>query len=652
MQTEVRAVQDAMNGCGDRVWQRFSEHCKRELGAGWLEELRGFAEPDLREVLREFWTQLPTMPAALRRARAVSAVLQWADSAESLSGSQRGGHDSRSNSGEGGGGLSSLPSARSSISSQGSMLCRVAPEAAQDAGCGLPRIGSSVQRHDTRKILSRLPLFGTLPTAAVGALASSVRVERVGAGATVFRAGDEGAAMVVVLEGSLSLVAPCGDHLGCVREGNAVGEISVLYPNVQRQASAVAGPSGATLGLLNKADIDLVTSAQRCRDALMSSAQRIDYVKRWFLTTVPLVAPLRGNTGFMDALVGALENHQAPNGTSVVVAGKPGNDMFFLVSGECEVLSRGRPVAAIRAGSYFGEKAMLYGGERTATVRTKVHSHMYRLTKTKFDAILDRFPECMEAVYGRAQESKHLKEHFIRIIPLFSEMKGNAEFVLNLAHALTSRNYRTGEVIIREGDSDSDMFLLAHGTVAVHKQGKGEVARLEAGAFFGELSLVYNQPRQATVKAASPSHLYSLSQEAFETIAAAFPAWWDAISTDRSQGLFAKVEGVELARRSKYHNLEVPEVRGGRADASELLRARMRRREESQGGEAPGTEDRLREMMDERLCVVCAERDRSVVLVPCGHAMTCKQCAADIRARTGQCPTCRQAVTDAVEAYF
>eukprot|EP00666_Eupelagonemidae_sp_cell4sb_P015057 gene15057-11579_t len=40
---------------------------------------------------------------------------------------------------------------------------------------------------------------------------------------------------------------------------------------------------------------------------------------------------------------------------------------------------------------------MLRGGERTATVRAKEHSHLYRLHKADFDAILDRHPECIEA---------------------------------------------------------------------------------------------------------------------------------------------------------------------------------------------------------------------------------------------------------------
>eukprot|EP01062_Namystynia_karyoxenos_P010667 TRINITY_DN13790_c0_g1_i1.p1 TRINITY_DN13790_c0_g1~~TRINITY_DN13790_c0_g1_i1.p1 ORF type:complete len:656 (+),score=216.90 TRINITY_DN13790_c0_g1_i1:89-2056(+) len=644
---------EAFDNCAPGTWQKFREHCMRELGVSWQAELRGFAEAELRESIREFWGELPQLPSALRRARATTALLN-------ACGDQLGGSlcsegaapparcpplpDRRLSS------VTGLSSARSSTSSRGSLSMQVhqdGPDA--DALGALPAAPAQRRRGDTSAMLRGLALFEKLPGGAIDALAECIRPEPHAPGGTIFRCGDKGSAMYVVLEGSVQLAAANGEPLGEVGARGGLGEISILYSDVSRQATARAGPHGATLGALSKTDLDRVCAGHRCRDEIMASAQCIFYVKAWFIGTVPLFAPMRGNTRFVDTMVAALQNHHTPAGAAIVTAGETGTDMFFLVHGECEILSKGRVVAAVRAGSYFGEKAMLYGGERTATVRAKSAAHMYRLTKAAFDGILDRCPECLEAVYGRAQESKHLKEHFIKTIPLFAEMTGNAEFVMNLALALTSRNFRKGEDILTEGATDTDMYLLAHGTVSVHKQRK-EVARLNAGAFFGELSLVYNHPRQATVRAESPCHLYALSQEAFETIAAAFPAWWDAIAGDRKQGLFTKVEGVELARTSKYHNLTVPEVRGGRASERDLLRARMQRRET--GAQPMGAEDRLREMMDLQLCTVCAEEERNAVFVPCGHAVCCRACATKLKSQSGKCPQCRAAVRQIVQAFF
>eukprot|EP00756_Hemistasia_phaeocysticola_P021860 Hpha_TRINITY_DN15799_c0_g1::TRINITY_DN15799_c0_g1_i1::g.38656::m.38656 len=675
--TDIECVAAAFDHCSAGVWQLFCEHCKRELGADWTREIKAFAESELREVLREFWDTIRPMPPAIRRAKATTCILQWAageEEAEAPAGTavqvarlssrgsaRRTSMSSNASSADGTARVVPTPpivpppladaprlgTLVGGVNALEPSLPPIAPNSARGRPVSVGRGGGGGQ---FEFLLRSLPIFATLPPAAISSLARNVKRTTYEAGAQVFEAGTPGSAMFVVLEGSVRLIAPSGLYLAEVQQKGALGEIAVLYPNVQRQASAMGGGAGAVLGVLSKQDIDAVTSAHRCKAELMAAAQGIDYVKDWFLSSLPLFSALRGNRAFLSALAGVLESVREPAGKQVVIKGEAGTDMFFLVSGECEVLQRGRLVANILAGSYFGEKAMLYGGERISTVRAKVDCHMYRLTKADFDRILDRFPECLEAVYGRAQESKHLKEHFIRSIPLFSEMKDNAEFVLNLAMALSSRSFRGGEEVVQQHGTDTDLYVVAHGNLSVKRDGR-TVGRMGSGGFFGELALVYDQPRQATVFADSPAHLYSLSQEAFETIAAAFPAWWDAISADRQSGLFSKVQGVELARVSKYHNLAVPEVRNGNASQQDLFRARMQRR--AQQGTAHGPEDRLREIMDSRLCTICADKERNAVFVPCGHAACCKQCAdKHIRGTRPQCVICRAPVRQVVQAYL
>jgi len=49
---------------------------------------------------------------------------------------------------------------------------------------------------------------------------------------------------------------------------------------------------------------------------------------------------------------------------------------------------------------------------------------------------------------------------------------------------------------------------------------------------------------------------------------------------------------------------------------------------------------------DEHLCVVCLERERDEVLVPCGHMVLCHGCCADIMASSNECPICREEIVD------
>lgn len=62
------------------------------------------------------------------------------------------------------------------------------------------------------------------------------------------------------------------------------------------------------------------------------------------------------------------------------------------------------------------------------------------------------------------------------------------------------RTYAPGEVVIREGDSALNLFLIASGRARV-EQGGVELRPLAQGEFFGELGILQEHPRTATVTA-------------------------------------------------------------------------------------------------------------------------------------------------------
>ncbi len=71
-----------------------------------------------------------------------------------------------------------------------------------------------------------------------------------------------------------------------------------------------------------------------------------------------------------------------------------------------------------------------------------------------------------------------------------------------------SRKYAEGETIVREGDFDSEMFIIQKGSVRVAKKVNGEEVELSVlhrGDFFGEMALLESLPRSATVKAVEPT---------------------------------------------------------------------------------------------------------------------------------------------------
>lgn len=120
-------------------------------------------------------------------------------------------------------------------------------------------------------------------------------------------------------------------------------------------------------------------------------------------------------------------------------------------------------------------------------------------------------------------------------VPLFSGLKGKQVKAVASAFA-RERAYDAGEVIEREGGSAVAFYLITNGSVEVRK-GEKLVSKLGKGQFFGEMALIDNQPRSATVVSAEPG-----------TKALVMPLWnfKAAIQTDPKVAM-----GVmkELARR-------------------------------------------------------------------------------------------------------
>ena len=128
-----------------------------------------------------------------------------------------------------------------------------------------------------------------------------------------------------------------------------------------------------------------------------------------------------------------------------------------------------------------------------------------------------------------------------------------------LAAAAKRVHFDARERLVVEGDEGDSMMLLASGSVSISKSGSeigdGTVAlaNLDAGAYFGEMSLLTGAPRSATVTAAGPVDLFMLDREAVAPILASDPAVAETLShvlAERTAATHARFENRrgELAR--------------------------------------------------------------------------------------------------------
>ena len=104
--------------------------------------------------------------------------------------------------------------------------------------------------------------------------------------------------------------------------------------------------------------------------------------------------------------------------------------------------------------------------------------------------------------------------------PFFAELSRGE--LMELAKATEDLEVEKGKVLTREGESGREFFVIIEGEVSVTKDGN-EVRREGPGDFFGEIALLEDRPRTATVTAVTPLRFFVLTRQSFRSLLAHQP---------------------------------------------------------------------------------------------------------------------------------
>ena len=125
----------------------------------------------------------------------------------------------------------------------------------------------------------------------------------------------------------------------------------------------------------------------------------------------------------------------------------------------------------------------------------------------------------------------------LRTIPFFADLPaGDLEEVLGVGGPVS---FQQGEAIVREGDPGDALYILLSGSAEVDVGGRFHTLR--TGDFFGEMALLTERRRTATVRAAEPVEALRIPAEAFQAFVLKHPS----VALAMMRGLVSRLREVQ-----------------------------------------------------------------------------------------------------------
>ncbi|HEX5628645.1 MAG TPA: cyclic nucleotide-binding domain-containing protein [Usitatibacteraceae bacterium] len=196
------------------------------------------------------------------------------------------------------------------------------------------------------------------------------------------------------------------------------------------------------------------------------------------------------------------------------------NSFYMVVGGQVLVEGDGGKFFPLGAGEFFGELGLISGRRRSSTVRAGANCV---LVESPRRAML-KLVASVESIRKRVDETFLKRAVRAYLAPMLPEEE--------LAELVTSgvevRRYGGNEVLFKEGDAPDGLYLLRRGSVMVSRAIAGRevvLSYLSAGNYVGEMALLTDSPRSATVRAAVTTEAVVLDAGAFKRVLGRNPAW-------------------------------------------------------------------------------------------------------------------------------
>lgn len=201
-----------------------------------------------------------------------------------------------------------------------------------------------------------------------------------------------------------------------------------------------------------------------------------------------------------ESVMGAMAVKNFADGDFVIKQGDDGAELFIVGEGtlRCEKLFPGNEAPTVlktyHAGEVFGELSLMYNAPRAASIISEGSSVCFSLDRDTFNNI----------VKGAAIKRRNVFEEFLAKIDILADLEPYERS--KICDCLATENFAQGDFIIKEGEEGSKFYLIQEGTADAIKSIDGQdvtVMSYQPNSYFGELALLNNDKRKASIRVTS-----------------------------------------------------------------------------------------------------------------------------------------------------
>jgi len=192
----------------------------------------------------------------------------------------------------------------------------------------------------------------------------------------------------------------------------------------------------------------------------------------------------------MDLILLAMKEQNFDAGVKVINEGDNGDYLFVIEKGNLDCIKNingeDKVVKTVASGDVFGELALLYNCPRAANVVAKDSCVCWQLDRETFNHI----------VKDAAVKRRNKYDAFLKSVTLISSLEAYERS--QIADALKAEVFKAGDKVVMQGEPGDKFYIIEEGSLFATKDDQ-RVMDYKPGDYFGELALLKNQPRAASV---------------------------------------------------------------------------------------------------------------------------------------------------------